>query len=137
MYRTTIIPRLGETDGLRHVNHARVVEWFETARNPIFRLFDPALDFTSFDLIMARLEVDFLRPMVWGQEVEVRTWVVHLGNSSFTVGHHAVQEGRICARGQFVIVHYDFRANRSKPLRDDQRAALAEHLISQEEFAAG
>ena len=66
MYRTTITPRLGETDGLRHVNHARVVEWFETARNPIFRLFDPALDFTSFDLIMARLEVDFLRPMESG-----------------------------------------------------------------------
>jgi acyl-CoA thioester hydrolase len=136
MYTHTITPRMGDCDGLRHVNNTKLPEWFEQARNPIFRLFSPDLDFAQFDLIMAHLEVDFRHPMAWGQEVEVRTYITRLGTSSFTVSQQAWQGERQCARGHVVIVHYDFSAERSKPLTETQRAWLQQHSIPREEFEA-
>jgi len=136
MLKTTVTPRMGDCDGLRHVNNTKLPEWFEMARNPIFRIFSPELRFETFDLIMAHLEVDFLRPLLWGEDVEIRTCVTHLGNSSFRVSQQAWQGGQQCARGQVVIVHYDHQAGRSKPLTADQRARLQEYYLSPDEFAA-
>lgn len=136
MLSTTITPRMGDCDGLRHVNNTKLPEYFEVGRNPIFRIFSPELRFEVFDLIMAHLEVDFLRPMYWGQEVEIRTYITHLGNSSFQVSQQAWQGGQECARGHVVIVHYDFAAGHSVPLTEEQRARLQEHYLPRAEFDA-
>ncbi len=136
MYTHIITPRMGDCDGLRHVNNTKIPEYFEQARNPVFRLFSPDLDFADFDLIMAHLEVDFLHALVWGAEVEVRTYITHLGNSSFRVSQQAWQNGRQCARGHVVIVHYSHADGRSKPLTEEHRAWLQQHFVSLEEFEA-
>lgn len=134
MYTHTITPRMGDCDGLRHINNTKIPEYFEQARNPVFRLFSPDLDFEHFDLIMAHLEVDFLHAMVWGLEVEVRTFITHVGNSSFTVSQQAWQGGRLCARGHVVIVHYSHAEGHSKPLTPEQRDWLQQHFVPREEF---
>lgn len=134
MYTHTVTPRMGDCDGLRHVNNTKFPEWFEAARNPIFRLFSPDLEFEQFDLIMAHLEVDFLRPVQWRADVEIRTFVTHLGNSSFRVSQQAWQEGQLCARGHVVIVHYSHVEGRSMPLSAEHRAQLQAHFVPREEF---
>jgi acyl-CoA thioester hydrolase len=130
MFVTTITPRIGETDALGHINNCVLPVWFEQARTPLFRLFDPALAVTreSWRLIMVHSEYDYLAQIYVRSDVEVRTRIAAIGNKSFTVAHEAWQEGRVCARGSVVLVYYDFTANRSEPIPADKRALLERHL---------
>ena len=130
MLTTIVTPRFGDVDGLRHINNTKLPEWFELARNPVYLYFNDNFDFDTFNLIMARITVDFIRPMLLGYEIEIRSYMLKIGNSSFTVGHEAWQQGELCVRGEAVIVHYDFAAGKSIPIPDDIRARLAEHLVT-------
>ena len=87
MYKTVVTPRFGDIDGLRHVNNTVLAIWFEQARNPIFRMFTPDLDlsYENWKLIMVRTEFDFLSEMYYGEDVEIRTYILKIGNSSFTM----------------------------------------------------
>jgi len=133
MFITTVTPRFGDADGLRHINNIAISEWFEEARNPVFRFFTPDLNlsYEKWRLILARTEFDYVGEMYYGEDVEVRTFVVRIGNSSFTIGHEAWQKGSLRAKGQAVTVHYDFLNKRSVPIPDDIRKKLQEHLITE------
>ncbi|WP_462273285.1 acyl-CoA thioesterase [Methanohalophilus sp.] len=133
MFKLTVTPRFGDVDGLRHVNNTVIPEWFEMGRNPIFRIFTPDLDLTpeKWRLIMARTEFDFLGEMYFDGDVEIRTYIARLGNSSFTIGHEAWQRGELKAKGKAVIVHYDFMEKKSLPIPPEIRTRLEEHLIEE------
>jgi len=138
MFEKFISPRFGDLDGLRHVNNCMVPIWFENARTPVFKIFNPSMqvDFETWNLIMARIEADFLREMHWGEDVRIITHVVKLGRSSFTVGQEAWQGGKLCAMGTAVHVHFNFRTKRAVPIPDRIRLELTEHLVDFEEWKA-
>jgi acyl-CoA thioester hydrolase len=105
MFITTVSPRFGDIDGLGHINNTVLPVWFEIGRNSIFRLFSPDLNLSpdKWHLILVRTEFDFLRQMYFRSDVEIRTFIVKIGNSSFTVGHEAWQEGELKVKGQAVL----------------------------------
>ena len=127
MYLYDITPRFGDIDGLRHVNNTVIPGWFEQARNQIYRIFNPQFDFESWNLILARYEIDFVRPLVINGDVTVRTWVSRIGTSSFEISQEALQGGVLCTRGTTVLVHYDFAAGRPVPIPAAIRERLREH----------
>jgi acyl-CoA thioester hydrolase len=131
MFIETVTPRFGDSDGLRHINNIALVEWFEVGRNPIFRMFTPDLDlsYEKWRLILVRTEFDYLGQMYYGRDVEIRNYITHIGNSSFTIGHEAWQDGELKAKGRAVLVHFDFINQKSMPIPDDIRAQLHEHLV--------
>lgn len=131
MFSTTVSPRFGDIDGLGHVNNTVLPIWFEIGRNPIFRLFSPDLDLSPdiWHLILVRTEFDFLRQMYFRSEVEIRTFIAKIGNSSFTVGHEAWQEGELKVKGQAVLVYYDFKLQKAIPLPDSIREVLKAHML--------
>jgi acyl-CoA thioester hydrolase len=127
MYHEQITPRFGDIDGLRHVNNTVIPGWFEQARNPIYRIFNPEFVFESWNLILARYEIDFVRPLLINGDVTVRTWISRIGTSSFEVSQEAAQAGALCTRGTTVLVHYDFAAARPVPIPEAIRSRLREH----------
>ena len=127
MYLEEITPRFGDIDGLRHVNNTVIPGWFEQARNPIYRIFNPEFAFEGWNLILARYEIDFVRPLGISSPVSVRTWVSRVGTSSLEVSQQAVQDGAVCTRGKTVLVHYDFANSRPLPIPEAIRRKLAEH----------
>ena len=131
MYKTVVTPRFGDIDGLRHVNNTVLAVWFEQARNPIFRMFTPDLDlnYENWKLIMVRTEFDFLSEMYYGEDVEIRTFIVKVGNSSFTMGHEAWQNEKLAVRGKAVVVHFDFIEKKSIIIPDSIRVQLVEHMM--------
>lgn len=135
MFIETVTPRFGDADGLRHINNVALVEWFEVGRNPIFRMFTPDLDlnYENWKLILVRTEFDYLGQMLYGQDVEIRSFITHIGNSSFTIGHEAWQEEELKAKGKAVIVHFDFINQKSMPIPDTIRAKLEDHLIIEDD----
>lgn len=132
MYSTTIMPAFFDTDGLGHINNTRVPQWFEAARNDLFRLFTPDLDMKKWQLIMARIEVDYLGELFYGRDVEVRTFVCKVGNSSFTVLQEAWQDEKLAARGKAFMVRYDFANGRAMSLTDEQKGMLEVHFKADE-----
>ena len=92
------------------------------------------VDFDNWNLIMARIEADFLREMHWGDDIRIVTHVVRIGNSSFTVGQEAWQNGFLCAMGTAVHVHFDFSSRSSVPIPASIRQQLEEHLVDYDEW---
>jgi acyl-CoA thioester hydrolase len=131
MFIEKVTPRFGDADGLRHINNIALVEWFEVGRNPIFRMFTPDLDLTyeNWKLILVRTEFDYLGQMYYGKDVEIRSYITHIGNTSFIIGHEAWQDGELKAKGKAVLVHFDFLNQRSVPIPDSIRSQLQEHLM--------
>ena len=124
----TVTPQLCQIDFFQHVNHLAIPVWFELGREPFYRFFSPDMHFDDLTMIMAHLDLDFIRQMYLGHDVEIRTVVSKIGNSSFHVEQEAWQLGQCCARGHVVLVHFDFKEQKSAPLPDNIRRQLAEHL---------
>ena len=136
MFKTTVTPSFGDIDGMKHVNNNRILEWFELGGLDIYRYFTPDLDldFENWKLIMVRKEADFVGQLRFGEDVEIRTYLLKIGNSSFTVGNEVWQNNELKAKGKTVIVHFDYVTQKSVPIPDDVRNKLEEHLISEEDI---
>lgn len=136
MFKTKVTPSFGDIDGMKHVNNNRILEWFELGGLDIYRYFTPDLDldFENWKLIMVRKEADFVGQLRFGEDVEIRTYLLKIGNSSFTVGNEVWQNNELKAKGKTVIVHFDYVTQKSVPIPDDVRNKLEEHLISEEDI---
>jgi acyl-CoA thioester hydrolase len=130
MFKENIQPRFNETDALGHINNTVLTQWFEGARDPIFKLFTPDLDTRAWRLILASISVQFKAELFYGAAVELRTGISMVGNSSFEVHQEAWQHGKCCAVGKAVLVQYDFNAQQKLLLSADQKADLRVHLVS-------
>ncbi|MDR0402491.1 MAG: acyl-CoA thioesterase [Treponema sp.] len=130
MFTTTVSPRFGDMDILGHINNTVPVVWFELARNPIFKLFDPELKLSraTFPLIMAHTDYDYVDQLYFHSDVEIRTWISRIGNKSFTSYHEAWQTGRLCVKGSAVMVHYDFNTEQTTPIPEEMKKTLSRHL---------
>jgi len=129
LFTQIVIPRFSETDALGHVNNTVLPVWFEEARSPIFRFFTPDLDHKKWRLIIARIEVDFVGELFYGQPVEIKTWIDRLGSSSMVIAQEAWQGNAVRAKGHAVMIHYDYGEKKSVPIPEDIRQQLAEHII--------
>ncbi len=121
--------RFYETDALRHVNNTVVPQWFETAREPVFKVFNPSLQLDNWPLIVAGFSVDFLAQIHYGKNVTVHTGIERIGNSSFVVLQYAYQDGIKVAKGSTTLVNFDYTTQRSSPISDDIKATLSQWLV--------
>ena len=131
MYSMDVTPRFGDVDGLRHINNTVIPGWFEQARNPIYRIFNPDFDFDNWNLILARIEVDFNSQIFFNRDIQIKTWISNIGRSSFEVYQEAIQDERLCAKGKAVHVYYDFEQQKSVEIPASIRAFLNEHACDQ------
>lgn len=129
MFKEEFKVRFCETDALAHVSNTVVVAWFETAREPIFKIFNPELDLQNWPLILASYKVDFLKQLFYGADVEIRTYISRLGNSSFDTYQEVWQNGEKCASGTTTMVNFDYKSNKANPINDEQKAQLLAHYL--------
>ena len=136
MYKTIITPRIGDTDALRHINNTALPIWFESARNPLFRIFNPTLELTykKWNLVMLRCDFNYLKQMYFGYDVEIRTYVSKIGKTSVVIHQEAWQNGLLRANGSCTMLYFDFIKQNSVVIPDDIREKLNEHYIAKEDL---
>ena len=78
---------------------------------------------------MAHIDLDFTGQLFFKYEVTIKTGISKIGTKSFTVYQEVWQEGRLCSKGNSVIVYYDFNSQKTIPIPDDKRIILEAHLI--------
>ena len=116
--------RWSDPDSYGHVNHARALSLLEDARLAMNTEAPRGADGARPGLILARLEVDYLRQLHYrpGEHVRVCSWVTRLGTSSFTVRQELRQDDEIAIRLDAVLVMFDYATDRARPLTDVERA---------------
>ncbi len=129
MFQLEIEPRFNDTDALGHISNTTLPVWFEQARKPVFRIFQPGLEVENWPLIIARIEIDLLAQSYWHMPVQVHTGIGKIGNTSFHVVQEAWQNGKKIARGVAVLIHFDYATEKAVAIPDDIRAQLAEHMV--------
>jgi acyl-CoA thioester hydrolase len=131
MFVTTVTPRFGDMDMLGHINNVVPATWFEVARRPLFEIFDSLMEIKreTFPLILVHTDYDFVGQLYFQHDVEIRTYIARIGTKSFTVYHEAWQQGKLCVKGNAVIVHYDFNTEKSTPIPEGKKRLLEEHLL--------
>lgn len=129
MIDTIIEPRFSETDALGHIGNTVMPVWFEHARSIIFKKLHPSLDIEGWPLIIAHIDVDFIRQAYIGSDVTVKIGISKLGDKSFTVYHEAWQREQKIATGNAVHVFFDFATNSTVAMPEDAREKLKPLLI--------
>ena len=135
---TPIQVRYSDTDAMGHINNAIYHTYLEYCRIR----FMAALNLPQREddrrppIIMARTEIDFLKPGFVDDNIAVSGWLSAVGNKSFTMKFHIRADERLLARAVGVQVWYDYVADRSVPIPDDVRILFERLLQSGQNRAA-
>lgn len=135
MFITPITPRFGDTDMLGHINNIALPRWFEAAREPLFRLFvtEPGkVTKATWPLILVHMDFDFHAEMNYGLDVEIRTTITRIGDTSLVLRHEAWQGGACKASGGVVLVCFDFTTGKKQSIPADIRQRLQPHVLEQD-----
>ncbi|TLS36914.1 acyl-CoA thioesterase [Pseudalkalibacillus caeni] len=131
-HETDIYIRFAETDAAGHVNSVSYFIYMEEARSKFFGAlgFGPKPGEDSYRFIMASTKCDFLARAYFNQGLKVSTFVTHIGTKSFRIGHliREAESGELIARGEAVIVCFNFREQKTEPIPDRLRDILQGQL---------
>ena len=125
--------RWSDADMLGHLNHARLLGLIEDARMAVIGE-SPGGDITggrsARGVILARLEVDYLQQVRYrvGECLLVRTWVARMGTASLRLRQEMVQDGRVVLRADAFCVMFDYDAESSRPISDEERQFWSRYL---------
>jgi acyl-CoA thioester hydrolase len=121
--------RWRDLDGYGHVNNAVYLTYLEEARDAwVEETLGRAGD--TWDFVLARVAIDYRRELTQAdREVVVRCRIGSVGRSSIrTVEEIVTLDGTVSAVAESVIVPRDPATGGSRPLSDDERAALEARL---------
>lgn len=92
-HQKDISVRYMDFDAMHHVNNARYLNFLEEARISYCQeVLDLFLELNQFNVFVARIEIDYLKPIQFNSELRVYTRVFKIGNKSFSF------ESIICIR---------------------------------------
>ena len=121
--------RFNDLDMAGHVHNSEYLNYFEIGRIDFFStVIDPNWDWKNKGILVARNEVDYLKPIYFEDEITIETFFEDMGKKSLTLGYKLtkVQNGEIqvCAEGRSILVCFDFKLNSSVEVFPEWRAKL-------------
>ena len=125
----TIPIQWGEQDPFGHVNNVYYLRWCETARIEylerlgLLRLRDE----DNIGPIMARIECNYRRPVVYPDTVHIGARISRVGRTSFTMDHVIVSDKLgVVADLSSVLVIFDYAVQKAQPVPQQVRAEIEE-----------
>ena len=123
--------RYGDLDPQGHVNNAKYLTYFEQARVAYWiemGFFSKDQSFMELGVILADVHITYFAPVYFGQRVKVGVHVIRLGNKSMTWEQNVVdvESGKELARGEVVVVAYDYRQEKTIPIPNEWREKITE-----------
>jgi acyl-CoA thioester hydrolase len=120
--------RFSDLDGFGHVNNAVFSMYLEQARLAWFGRYAADEPMPLRDVILARTEIDFRSPVVFGETVAIGVRPSRVGTKSFELEFELRVGDRLVAAAKSVLVGYDYDSGRSVevPERWRRRLQLAE-----------
>ena len=118
--------RFADLDALGHVNHAVFVTYLEHARTRWWRDYLAGRTFNDEGFLIARVEIDYRKPILLQDEVRVELRCSHVGHTSFSLAYKLLRakDDVVLAEGQTVQVMMDFATQRPRAVRPQTQAWL-------------
>jgi acyl-CoA thioester hydrolase len=121
--------RFRDCDPLGHTNNAVYLTYLEQSRFAHWRSLwgfgSPQLRPGMPGVILAHAECDYKRPTRYGDALEVRMHVAHIGRTSFAYEYEIVDAAGVTVlTAKTVQVMYDYGAEKPVPIPDEIRALL-------------
>ena len=121
--------RYGDLDPQGHVNNAKHLTYFEQARVQYMielGLFTKDRSFMELGVIVADVHITYLEPIYFGQNVKVGVQAAKMGTKSMTWEQNIVDAdtGKELARGEVVIVTYDYKEEKTIPIPQKWREKI-------------
>ena len=124
--------RWSDLDAFGHVNNARFLTLYEEARVAMFFVGARAQGLTSFEdgIVISRHEIDYLRPVDYGEAVRIELWISELRAASFTVAYELYDDGVLASRARSVCVPFNLAEQFPRRLSAAEQAFLKPYLES-------
>ena len=122
--------RWSDMDAYGHVNNARFLTLYEEARVAMFFIGARAQGLTSFEdgIVISRHEIDYLRPVDYGEAVRIELWISELRAASFTVAYELFDDGVLASRARSVCVPFNLTNQHPRRLSPQEREFLTPYL---------
>lgn len=131
MQEIQVQARFGETDALGHINNTSYFVYLEEARIRFFELLGYSMELNEWKFILASTKCDFVSQGYFDQLLTVKTYVSRIGSKSFQLEHDIVcsQTQQLIAKGNAIIVHYNFTNQKSEVLPELLKEGLKSYLM--------
>jgi len=121
--------RFADIDVMGHVNNAIYLNYFEQARMAWFKvLVGEDWDWKGAGILLARNEIDYMKPLLLNDNASILTTVEKMGNKSMTLTYQVYKEtskGRVdIARGLSILVCFDYTKGTTIPVPDQWRTRI-------------
>lgn len=130
-HRIELAVRWGDVDMLGHVNNAKYFTYDESSRIEYFEAFgrdDPRM-WKDYGLILASIGADFLSQVHYPATLTVGTRITRLGRSSMSTLSGLFVGDRLAAAVRGTLVWFDYVNQKSTPIPEPIRAAIAAREI--------
>jgi acyl-CoA thioester hydrolase len=119
--------RWSDMDAYGHVNNARFLTLYEEARVALMFRGAREAGLTSLEagVIIARHEIDYLRPVDYGDPVRIESWIEDIRAARFTVAYELFDGDVLASRARTVCAPYDLGEQRPRRLTEAERAFLS------------
>ena len=117
--------RFSDVDVYGHVNNVKYFEYFQEARLAYISALSGRDDAAEFMIVLARMDVDYKRPILFRTEpYQIETSVSRVGRSSFDLVARISDGDTLLSRARAVLVGFDLESQAARPLNDNERALL-------------
>ncbi len=124
-HKTDIQVRFFDSDAFGHLSNIAFSLYAEQARVDFF--FNVIKQ--NNNLILAHIDLDFLKQADLKDEIYVETSVIKIGNTSITIKQDIIANGEIASATKSVIVLFDYGTQRPMAIPDQARALLNKYLV--------
>nr|WP_263326224.1 thioesterase family protein [Neobacillus sp. Marseille-Q6967] len=131
MHEIQVRVRFGETDALGHINNTSYFIYLEEARIRFFETLGYDMETGKWKFILAATKCDFISQGYFNQVLAIKTYVTKIGTKSFEIDHDIIdtKTEEIVARGNAIMVYFDFDQQRSEPLPEQLRESLSQYYF--------
>ena len=127
--------RFGDTDPAGLVYYPNLFHYFHIAMEEFFKhkCDSPYQELITTERVgfpTIKVEAEFYKPLVYGDDIEITVTVAALGNSSVTLDYRVLRlrDATLCAQSKQVHVAMDLDSRRPLTIPDFLRKAFSEKL---------
>ncbi len=123
--------RFSDLDAMRHVNNATYLSYLEEARIGYYKdVLNMPKKNLDFNAVVARIEIDYLQPIVLGEAIEVLTKTTNFGKKSSDIENLILVERNgekvIAAAALTKLVSYDYEKHQSIETPEEVKKKIEE-----------
>ena len=127
--KTKLQIRFNDLDMAGHVHNSEYLNYFEIGRIDFFnRVIDSNWNWKEKGILVARNEIDYIKPTQFYDNIFVETFCEDVGKKSLTLSYNLFSEKDgvkvLCAKGRSILVCFDFKINTSVEVFEHWKRSL-------------